>query len=460
MQAEVIEDTVAGVTFDAEGFSVYGVVYTVDFHFGDYSYSILGGGSITIRELFEALEIENEANAAEDAVFSDPSLVWVGKVDEDTTIGALKEANGLNAKYSEDLTEEQLAEINGRTVEAGEWVLISLKPFDTEETLTVRMADGKVLTIKVTDAQITGEFISDSGETWEVTVIYDEDAGIPDGAELEVTEITPDDPEYEQYLTRARKELNLVQTDVPEEAAPAEADGENGDEDAWPTEAGEPAAVSEEGEPAAASEEGLTVSLPLVEEEPVRDISFARFFDIHIVFEGKPVEPKAPVTVKVECKGMPAPDENDEATAVHFAKSGVELIDTEVRGQNKAFVFEQSSFSVTGTVVTSNQNWNNLSSGSKYVMYVNSGGKYYAIRHDRVLTEVTVENGKLTFESFTSLSNLDEYLWDYEVGEDPHTIFGYYWYSDWYHYLSFTSSGTKYYLGQHRTKKKAVWPEM
>ena len=85
--------------------------------------------------------------------FSSPELVWVGKVDETSTVGRLKEANGLEVQYSADLTEEQIAEINSSTVEGGDWALISMLPFDTEESLTVTMKNGDQFAVKVTDAQ-------------------------------------------------------------------------------------------------------------------------------------------------------------------------------------------------------------------------------------------------------------------------------------------------------------------
>ena len=92
--------------------------------------------------------------------FSTPSLVDVSKVEADTTVGQIKEGRGLECQYSAELTDEQIAEINAQTVEAGDWALISVQPFTSEETLTVTMKDGEVFTIRVTDA-ITGTIITD-----------------------------------------------------------------------------------------------------------------------------------------------------------------------------------------------------------------------------------------------------------------------------------------------------------
>lgn len=128
--------------------------------------------------------------------FSSPELVDVSKVETDTTVGKIKKNRELDVQYSEELTEEQIEEINSKTVEPGDWALISMLPFTSEETLTVTMNDGEVFTIRVTDAQIQTMFLSDNGELYEVTVTYGDDAKIPDGAVLKVTEFEEGSEEY------------------------------------------------------------------------------------------------------------------------------------------------------------------------------------------------------------------------------------------------------------------------
>ena len=190
---EVQDDGAATVEFTAESFSVYGVIYTVDFYWEvngkTYEFSIPGGGYVSLEALVEILgvtdtdeqdeegDIENSADEtfAENALtlndveisettrqfvsevekvdFSDPGLVWISKVDKETTVGHLKEANRLDIEYSDELTEEQIEEINAQTVHAGDWALISLLPFDTEESMTVTMKNGEVFRIRVTDAR-------------------------------------------------------------------------------------------------------------------------------------------------------------------------------------------------------------------------------------------------------------------------------------------------------------------
>ena len=166
MDTRVVNDEITLVT---DQFSVYVIRYTVDFHWEangqEYVYSFAGGSYIEMESLVEALGIgEGDASAfvaeIESMEFSDSDLVWVGKADEDTTVGELKDAKGLECEYSAELMEEQIAEINARAVAAGTWALISLKPFDTDETLTVTMKNGDTFTIKVTDAVYDANIIN------------------------------------------------------------------------------------------------------------------------------------------------------------------------------------------------------------------------------------------------------------------------------------------------------------
>ena len=146
-----------------------------------YDFSIPGGGFVSFYDLIEVLGIskqdiqgyfsrevdaDNDANEYEDGVydwyeetgintqdanssaptmlsgvdvsentrkfvayvesveFSNPELVWVGKVENENTVGGIKEEKRLEVEYSAHLTEEQIEEINTQTVEAGDWALI------------------------------------------------------------------------------------------------------------------------------------------------------------------------------------------------------------------------------------------------------------------------------------------------------------------------------------------------
>ena len=216
------------VDFDADSFSVYALVYTVDLHYEvngkTYEFSLPGGGYITSRQLIEALGIIGDESQGVDldqfvadiqrVEFSEPSLVWVGKLDSETTVGQVKADKGLECVYSADLTAEQVAEINAAAVSAGEWILISLQPFMSEETLSVTLQDGDVFTVKVTDAWVSRTVISASGETYTVTLQYGEEAGLPEDADLSVREILADTEEYEAYLNDSAATLKIASENV------------------------------------------------------------------------------------------------------------------------------------------------------------------------------------------------------------------------------------------------------
>jgi hypothetical protein len=111
------------VVFDADQFSVYAIVYTVDFTFSGYTYSIEGGSSILLSSLASQLGLHDsehnkdfDINEVADVSFSDPGLVSIAKQDND-------------------------------------YVLTSLQPFTSAETLTIYMNDGSKYLVDVTDVQ-------------------------------------------------------------------------------------------------------------------------------------------------------------------------------------------------------------------------------------------------------------------------------------------------------------------
>lgn len=301
------------VSFESDSFSVYAIVYTVDFSYlvngKMYDFSLPGGGFVSFTDLIEVLGIiegtnsgENDVNSAEvtdeDALtlsdvtvseetrkfvadvesveFSNPDLVWVGKVETDSTVGEIKEANGLECEYSAELTEEQIEEINAQTVESGDWALISMLPFESEESLTVTMKTGEVFTIKVTDAQIIKTVIDAKGDTWEITVTYGEDAGIPNDAELKAEEILPEDARYQEYYQKA---------------------------------------------------------VEAVSGETAKD-NYAHLFDIEIRAGDQKIEPQANVSMSIKLLDAPE-DPVSELKVVHFGAEGVEVMETDISGNDE-----------------------------------------------------------------------------------------------------------------------------
>ena len=327
-------------TFEAEGFSVYGVVYTVDFHWDidgkTYEFSLPGGGFVSLDSLVEALGIAGDASGGNDVAyddaaasqlylseavpseltkkfvadvdsvaFSNPNLAWVGAVGEDATVGELKTAYGLDCEYSAELTEEQIGEINAQVVEAGDWALISLRPFTSEETLVVTMKNGEVFTILVTDAQISTHVISADGQDYIVTVTYDDAAQIPEDAKLNVTEITATDEQYNDYLQKTMG--SAEETDTT---------GMTDDGDA------------DEGSAPDEIPEGTSAAWSVKPVSGTADPAYARFFDIEIQSGGQKVEPNSDVSVQISLANVPEVAQSD-LQVVHFAKDGMELMDVE-----------------------------------------------------------------------------------------------------------------------------------
>ena len=122
---------VEAVSFEAEGFSVYGVTYTVDFTYKNYMFSIPGESSILLSELFEILGIEADVAEVTSVEFTDDDLIRIEQLESD-------------------------------------WLLTSLMPFDTDELLTVTTRSGIVYHIDVQDDQDVTfpESIKASGGTY------------------------------------------------------------------------------------------------------------------------------------------------------------------------------------------------------------------------------------------------------------------------------------------------------
>ncbi|MBO6163951.1 MAG: VWA domain-containing protein, partial [Lachnospiraceae bacterium] len=444
---DVVESEAQGsrITFEADSFSVYAIVYTVDFEYSVngkmYQFSLLGGGFVSFTDLVEVLGIiddtnagENEdengsvitENAEENAVeivgtvdenatneeaeengvhsdtntsltlgdvvvsdaskkfvadvesveFSDPELVWVGKIDEATTVGDIKEAHGLECEYSAELTEEKIAEIDSSTVEADDWALISVRPFTSEETLTVTMKNGEQFVVRVTDAQISTHVMTADGKDYVITVTYGPEAGIPDGAVLTARELLPGTEEYEKYYTQA---VDSLRADVDQNES---VDLKNDDE---------------------IVEELKEYGLEAVNINAENDIQFSRFFDITILVDGEELEPEAPVTVSIQYNESIEAGVNAEAQIVHFAEDGVEVIkpDTIADKQDQeaisAFVFEQSSFSITATML----NYTKNVTDGKYVIIkgtkdANDNAHYYAMHSNGTSVEITKKDNNLS----------------------------------------------------------------
>ena len=119
------------VTFEAESFSVYGVIYfyTVDFYYQGSEYHMNGGSEILLSDLLNKLAIEINLSDIESVSFSDSELISVNKTDED-------------------------------------YLLKSLKPFTSFETLTITLKNGEVIVINVEDEIASGVFGENNSLEW------------------------------------------------------------------------------------------------------------------------------------------------------------------------------------------------------------------------------------------------------------------------------------------------------
>lgn len=165
---------------------------------------------------------------------------------------------------------------------------------------------------------LTTQVITANGDTYTISVTYGPEAEIPKDATLEADEIPVGSDEYEKYYKETSNALGNTS--------------------------------------------GLT---------------FARFFDIRIVVDGQTIEPAATVETKIEYDNEVNIVENTMAAAVHFGENGIEIIPVEPNDPEFAteFVFQQDSYSVSGTVVTE------LSDGP-YLIYARTAkSTYYSMTH-------------------------------------------------------------------------------
>ena len=138
---ELLETTVKDDTtleFAADSFSIYVVYYTVEFEWGDYTFTITGEGEILLSALLQELNVTEItlADVAE-VSFSNPEYVTVEKTE-------------------------------------GDWLLRSVAPFESEEKLILTLNSGRSVEIKVTDEQTTAA----NPKITSVTDVYNADETI------------------------------------------------------------------------------------------------------------------------------------------------------------------------------------------------------------------------------------------------------------------------------------------
>ena len=211
-------DAKNAVSFESDSFSVYAIVYTVDFEYSVngkmYQFSLPGGEKIALSDVVEVLGIldgtnfeDAEAFLAEvaDVEFSDESLVKVVHPAEDTTVGEVVRSLGVEHQLSATLGKEEAQNIEAEPLRRDEWALISIKPFDSEETLTISMKDSTEYVIRVTDEQHVvsnvaelltdvkidatvgpdGKYVVYEGQPYDIHLTFKEN---PNGGQLNMTD--------------------------------------------------------------------------------------------------------------------------------------------------------------------------------------------------------------------------------------------------------------------------------
>lgn len=170
------------VVFDAEQFSVYSVIYTVDFQYGDHDFTLPGDQSVRLSEVLKSLAIpkneEGDTLTADDIAevsFSDKKLVGVEKDGDDWTITAKKAFD----------TEEELT----LTLTNGDQVCVAVSD-DNETTIT------SYITSVVTEKIVNGTWQSASefqdGDSARITISYELTQGVITTEKPSITYQLPD----------------------------------------------------------------------------------------------------------------------------------------------------------------------------------------------------------------------------------------------------------------------------
>ena len=326
----------------------------------DVSHNNGSGEVLSINDSEISKETRDFVADVESVEFSNTDLLTVRKVEKNTTVGAIKNSLGSECQYSTVLTDKQIENINETNVQAGDWALISMLPFDTEESLVITMKDGEIFTIRVTDAQIKKTVIDAKGDTWEITVTYDDNARIPDGARLEVEEVLPQDDRYQTYYEKAFNTASGSETDKTAEKDKA-GSKEKAAEENKETE-------KTAGETAESPDDNVKPS----NSDATKD-DYARFFDISIWKDEEEIEPQAAVSVNI--KLMDAPEKDTYCPAVvHFGNSGPEVMELKeqtAKGADEGLTFTTESFSIYGVIYTVDFHWE--LDGKKYAFSLKGG---------------------------------------------------------------------------------------
>ncbi len=218
---------------------------------------------------------------SEKAQVEDPAVLHYGE-DGVEQLEAVTGEDAVKEREAES-TAEAVEEIEAlENAEADEAIETKEIRFEAESfsiyglvyTVESEYSKDSLITVKATDAQISSHYISDKGDLYEVTVTYGEDAGIPEGSRVKVTEFSEGSEEY----AYARKSV-------------------------------------------------LADKKSRGEEVDLNTFGFAAL-DISIIDpDGKEIEPEASVQVDLQIKSLPGVDELNEVTDTLAVQHHVEVED-------------------------------------------------------------------------------------------------------------------------------------
>lgn len=232
------ETAVSEVSFSAESFSVYGVIlttlektitasdgnsYQINVTFGADAKIPLDAELMVeeiVRPAIEAAGDKDPESDAEDVSLYDDYIAKIESVLEDNQrvafarffdicivsdnieiqpAGTVEVKIELADELTEDVKAVHFEHLNGEDEIA---VVLNTSLVATAEMdgAVVFEADGFSVFGVVKTETLTAQYMTADGETYEVTVTYSSDAGIPDDAQLLVTEFTEDDDEYDDYV--------------------------------------------------------------------------------------------------------------------------------------------------------------------------------------------------------------------------------------------------------------------
>lgn len=326
------DNIVNGIEFETDGFSVYGIVGT----------EVLTGGvmtadgdsySVTVKydkyaeipddAVLVATEVQNSSrlyqsymSEAEDALtsdsdaeisfarFFDVSIMADGEKIQPATPAEVI----IDYNESQEITEGtevstlQFGDSVPATVDA------AVSGTDTQvDGVSFQAEEVSVYGIVGTET-LTGGVVTADGSTYEVTVTYGPDAGIPTGATLEVSEVVSESDDYEEYVEKT-----------------AEAVGSAADA-----------------------------------------LNYIKLLDISIMYKNEKVQINAPVDVQI--KLLDKEETEDRTKVVHFGEDETNVIEPEV--DSDIVSFETSGFSIYA--VTSYGETSNLDGKTFAIVHVNT----------------------------------------------------------------------------------------